>query len=128
MRRSGTVNYVTHMQNLRETFDRYVQAAGISDMGMLVDAIVKEQSLQSLPPNVRVFMASREAKNSNETAIAADLSFHVSKAEKETKFGVDLESHRNGLGMSGQALRFTAEHPAAALFGRAGEMEDTRTL
>ena len=109
MRRSGTVNYVTHMQNLKETFDRYIQAAGISDMDMLVDAIVKEQFLQSLPPNVRVFVASREPKNSNETAIAADLSFHVSKVEKETKFGVGLESR--GPGTSGQAFRFAAQRP-----------------
>jgi len=128
MRRSGTVNYVTHMQNLRETFDRYLQAAGISDMDMLVDAIVKEQLLQSLPPNVHVFVASREPKNSNETAIATDISFHVSKAEKETKFGVDLESHGNSLGTCGQALHFTAQRPAALLLGRAEGMEDTRTL
>jgi len=120
MRRSGTVNYVTHMQNLRETFDRYMQAAAISDMDMLVDAIVKEQFLQSLPPNVRVFVAPREPKNSHETAIAADLLFHVSKVEKETKFGVGLES-RGGLG-NGQALRFAAQRPAAASFGRTGRI------
>ena len=57
MRRSGTINYVTHLQNLRETFDRYMQSSGIVDFETLIDAVIKEQFLQSLSPNVRACMA-----------------------------------------------------------------------
>jgi len=63
-----------------------LQSSEITDFDSLVDAVIKEQFLQSLNPNVRAFVASKEPKTAHDTAIAADLCFSVNKIKRETNF------------------------------------------
>jgi len=84
MKRSGPINYVNHLTNMREIFSRFVEASGITDYESLFDQMLMEQFLASLPAPVRSFVHTKEPKTSLDCARFADLSHEVDKLNKET--------------------------------------------
>ena len=77
MRRHGSANYVSHLNNMKEIFQHYVDAAKITDFASFFDQMLKEQFLLSLPNEVRAFVHSKEPKCADDCARAADLSYHM---------------------------------------------------
>ena len=73
-------NYVTHLSNLREVQTRYVQAANVATFEGLLDLELKEQFENTLSPNVKSFVCSREPKCAEDSAKAADLFYTMAKA------------------------------------------------
>ena len=58
MKRTGSMNYVNHLTNMKEIFCPFVEASGITDFDSLFDQMLVEQFLTSLPANVRSFVRS----------------------------------------------------------------------
>lgn len=79
MKRHGVSNYVNHLSNMREVLHRYIDASGIVDFDMLVDSILREQFMLSLPSNVQAFVLAKEPACADDCAKYADLSFQVSR-------------------------------------------------
>jgi len=114
MRRTGTNNYVTHLHNMRETLERYVNAAGITDFQTLFDDMLKQQFMQSLPSEVKAYVMHKQCKTAQQSAEAADLSFQIDKVKREDgirqQFG-QVHSHQN-------AYRPPSFHPQSQTMGR----------
>ena len=79
----GSANYVSHLNNMKEIFRRYIDAAKITDFASFVDQMLKEQLLLSLPNEVRAFVHSKEPKCADDCARAADLSCQVTQIGSE---------------------------------------------
>jgi len=79
MKRHGASNYVNHLSNMREVLHRYIDASGIVDFDMLVDSILREQFMLSLPSNVQAFVLAKEPTCADDCAKYAQLSFQVSR-------------------------------------------------
>ena len=75
------------MLNLREAFERDLQASNIVDFESLVDDNIKNKFLEGLPPNVHAFVTARRPKSADDCAKYADLCFEVSKIERGHFFG-----------------------------------------
>ena len=84
MKRTGSMNYVNHLTNMKDIFYRFVEASGITDFDSRFDQMLVEQFLTSLPANVRSFVRSKEPENSQECARYADLCYEVDRLSKES--------------------------------------------
>ena len=83
LRRTGNTTYQTHLLNLREAFERYLQASNIVDFEGLIDDNIKNKFLEGLPPNVHAFVTARQPKSADDCAKYADLCYEVSKIERD---------------------------------------------
>ena len=140
-KRVGTCNYVTHLSNLRELQNRYLDAANVTTFDELKDLDLKEQFESSLSPNVRSFVCSREPKTAEESAKAADLYFQVTKlvtqnAQYSPKFGPQQNvtqfnpvrsgpafntNPRYGQNSQNQANRFVTQSSSGSQGGSGGQ-------
>ena len=116
MKRTGAMNYVNHLTNMKEIFYRFVEASGITDFDSLFDQMLIEQFLASLPANVKSFVRSKEPKNSQECAKYADLCYEVDRLSKES-----MNVPQHGTSFSGPANAAVGPRPINGLRQRTGQ-------
>ena len=75
MHRSGRQTYAQLLENLKDTFDYYLECKGVNDFISLKDDIILERLRESLAPETRYFVEARKPKTSVELANYADLQF-----------------------------------------------------
>src|SRR5688572_9222857 len=75
MHRSGKQTYAQLLENLKDTFDYYLECKGVNDFISLKDDIILERLRESLAPETRYFVEARKPKTSVELANYADLQF-----------------------------------------------------
>ena len=83
MCRTGSMSYENHLTKLKDFYSKYLEAANISTYDELVDAVIKEQLMNSLHPNVQVFVFSKQPKTSSDCAKSVDLSFQVKQLHNQ---------------------------------------------
>ena len=82
MRGTGNTTYQTHLLNLRDAFERYLQASDIIDFESLIGDNIKNKFLEGLPPNAHAFVTAHQPKSADNCGKYADLCFEVSKFER----------------------------------------------
>ena len=84
MRRTGSMSYQQHLTRLHENYAKYIEAANITTLDLLIDAVVKEQFMNSLLPDVRAFVLSKQPKTAADCAQYAQLSFQVKQTQDQS--------------------------------------------
>jgi len=72
------------LTRLHENYAKYIEAANITTLDLLIDAVVKEQFMNSLLPDVRAFVLSKQPKTAADCAQYAQLSFQVKQTQDQS--------------------------------------------
>lgn len=121
-RRTGRDTYRMTLSKLRDLQTSYFESAGIDSFESLKDAMLTEQFLSILTPEIKQFVWAKRPANSEQSAIEADLAYDCSKINESVARGASWGMDRGnkvdaGTRMVQQAL---GSKPKRHTFGGQG--------